>query len=95
MGHWAMQPQRVNSTSTPGSSHFLETHWQRDNADVVSLTLKTAENQSTGLVEYSKAWELDLKYSFPWQSNIVSLGAYLGKDSYGEDFRQLTLSWEL
>lgn len=94
MGHWALQPQRVNSTATSGKSHFIETHWQRENSDVLSLTFKSSENQDTSEISYSNSWELDLKYSFPWHSNIVSIGTYLGKDSYGEEFRQITVSWE-
>ena len=95
LGHWAMQPQRENSTATAGQSHLIETHWQSTNSDVISMTLKTSENQDTNLTDYSNAWELDLKYTFPWQSHTVSIGTYIGKDSYGENFKQLTASWEL
>ncbi len=94
MGHWAMQPQRSALTATPGNSHYLESHWQRINDHVLSLKLKTSENTSTSAVEYINAWELELQYSMPLRSNIFSAGIYIGRDSFGEDFSQLNLSWE-
>ena len=95
LGHWAMQPQRELKTATPGNTHFLQMYWQFNSNDIFSTTLRTAHLQSTTQVNYSDAWELKLDYSTSWHSHIVTMGIYLGQDSFGENFSQLNLSWEL
>lgn len=94
-GHWAMQPQREMNTATPGSSHFVNLHWQLENDSVISTTIKTSELESTNSTLYSDAWELNLDYSIPWNSNIITLGVYLGEDNFGESFSQVNVKWEL
>ncbi len=94
MGHWAMQPQRELGTATPGISHFIETFWQLENDSVLSIELKTSELESTANVIYQEAWELTLDYSIPWKGHILTIGTYLGEDSFGERFSQVKLRWE-
>ena len=95
VGHWAMQPQRENNTATSGSSNFLKLHWQLENDDVISTTIKTSTLESTSSVEYTDAWELNLDYSVPWDGNIVTFGLYTGEDNFGETFSQVKVSWEM
>ncbi len=95
LGHWAMQPQRERNTSTPGRSHYLETFWQLENDSVLSVELKTSELESTTNVIYQDAWELNLDYSIPWRGHILTIGTYMGEDSFGERFSQVKVRWEL
>lgn len=92
LGHWAMQPQRTLGTATPGSSHYLQTHWQLENYSVLSVEIKTSELES---INYSDAWELTLDYSIPWKGHILTIGTYLGEDNFGERFSQVKVRWEL
>ncbi|MBV1911574.1 MAG: capsule assembly Wzi family protein, partial [Kangiellaceae bacterium] len=95
LGHWAMQPQREMNTTTPGLSHYLKTQWQFGNDHLLSTQLRYSELQSTPTINFSNAWEINLDYTIPWESDIVTLGAYFGEDSFGEKFSQVSLTWEI
>lgn len=95
MGHWAMQPQRALGTATPGKSQFMQAYWQLENDSVISVEIKTSELERTTDVIYQDAWELNLDYSMPWEGHILTIGTFLGEDSFGERFSQVKVRWEL
>lgn len=94
MGHWAMQEQRELGTTQPGTAHFIKTQWQRNNDHIVSVIVRLAEHEDTETIDFKDVWELQLDYVIPWRSRTVTFGVYMGQDSFGEDFSQISLSME-
>ena len=89
LGHWAMQAQHDSGTAAPGESHFLKSHWQTSWQHVVSVSIRGAEHQSR---QYDDYWDIDIDYSFPVNEHLFSVGAYFGKDNFGESFAELSIS---
>jgi hypothetical protein len=89
LGHWAMQAQHDSGTAAPGKSHFLKSHWQTSWQHLVSVSIRGAEHQSH---QYDDYWDIDIDYSFPVNEHLFSVGAYFGKDNFGESFAELSIS---
>ena len=89
LGHWAMQAQHDRKTSAPGESHFLKTHWQTSWQHIVSVSIRMAEHQD---LQYDGSWDVDIDYSFPIKEHLFSVGAYFGRDDFGENFAELNIS---
>ncbi len=94
LGHWAMQTQRELDLAVEGTSYFAKTQWQRANDHVVIATVRTAKHQDVAAYDFEERWELELDYVFPWRKRIVTMGAYLGTDDFGNDFSQFRMSIE-
>lgn len=95
-GHWAMQIQRDEDIdkASAGSSHFIKTQWQRNNDHIISAVVRMSEHEDAGSIVFKDAWELQLDYVIPWRTRIVTFGVYLGEDSLGENFSQVSFSVE-
>jgi len=94
LGNWAMQAQREADTAVFGTSHYLNAQWEQESGNVISAALRLAEHQDTNLVDFERAWELDLNYVFQWQKHLVTIGTYTGKDNFGDSFSQVKISLE-
>lgn len=94
LGHWAMQNQRDLGTAVEGTSHFFKSQWQLPKDHVVSLSARTAEHQDVGDVDFFDSWSVELNYSLPINTHILSLSAFVGTNNLGEDFSRFSVSLE-
>ncbi|MFL0801931.1 MAG: capsule assembly Wzi family protein [Agarilytica sp.] len=94
LGHWAMQTQRDLDIAVEGTSYFAKGQWQRSNDHVVIANVRTAKYLDTGVYDFDERWEVELDYVFPWRKRVVTIGAYFGKDDFGEEFSQFRMSIE-
>ncbi len=94
MGHWAMQTQRENGTTTEGTSYYTKLQWQRSNDHIITTTLRASEHVPTSQAAYEEGWEAQIDYVFPWRKRIVTVGVHAGKDNFGNDFNLVNFSME-
>lgn len=94
VGHWAMQVQRERDTTVAGTSHFIKAQWQQSNDHIISAVVRMSGHEDAGSVIFKDAWELQLDYVIPWRTRIVTFGVYVGEDSLGESFSQVSFTVE-
>ena len=97
LGNWALQGQRLGALAgetTEGNSHFIKTQWQTSFDHIISALVRVSDHEDTANFEYQQGWELEVDYSIPVGTHVLTFGAYTGKDNFGEDFAQFKLSLE-
>lgn len=94
LGHWALQVQRDQGTAVEGSSHFLSSQWQTPKDHFVSALVRFSDHQDTANVDFEQAWEVELGYTIPLNTHLLTLGAYWGNDALGDNFTRVKMSFE-
>lgn len=92
MGHWwgSMKDPKDGIGGESGSVRF---DWQNSNNSQVSMLYRTANFNNSSFADYQQAHEIELKYTTVMESGFLGLTLYLGKNNYGEDFIQTSLSY--
>ncbi len=94
LGHWAMQDQRDLNTALEGSSHFFKMQWQLPKDHVLVTSIRFADHEDVGEIDYRESWSLAIDYSIPLNTSVFTMGAFVGKNNLDQDFSRFSVSVE-
>jgi len=88
IGHWFGDARQLND-AVGGQSHLLRLGWQPDFGGVAEVRYRTLANEEYSGVDYSRAHDLTLRYSYPWRSVMLGGEIQVGRDVFGEDYSRI------
>lgn len=89
IGHWAGDDREFND-GVGGQSHMLQLGWQSASGALTELRYRTLANEDYSTVDYERAHDVTLGYSWPWRPFFVGAELQFGRDVFGEDFGRLS-----
>jgi len=92
MGHWwgSMKDPKDGVGGEAGSIRF---DWQNSSKSQVSMLYRTANFNNSRYADYQQAHELEVKYTHIIGSGFVIGKLYLGRNNYGDNFVQTSVSY--
>ena len=92
MGHWwgSMKDPKDEVGGEAGSIRF---DWQNSSESQITLMYRTAVFNNSSIADYQQAHELEIKYTRVIESGFLGAKLYLGKNNYGENFVQTSVSY--
>lgn len=90
IGHWGAG-ERLLKHDTPATAHmFSINYWLFDNQNI-DITLRMVENDDLSDYAYEKGYSADIRYSYITDAGIWGGRAYVGQDTFGDDFYRVSL----
>jgi hypothetical protein len=85
IGHWGGDA-RAPGDAVGALSQMLRIGWQPKFGGTLDLRLRTLSNESYGAVDYERAYNATLRYSYPVGQFDIGAEIFAGKDVFGESF---------
>lgn len=92
MGHWWGTRKDPND-GVGGEAGSIRLDWQNSSESQISFLYRTANFNKSPYANYQQSHELELKYTRIISSGFLGLKVYLGKNNYGDNFVQTSLSY--
>jgi len=91
VGHW-FGDQRKFSDDAGGTSQMLRVGWQLESGDYMSAIYRTLKNDSYTTIDYKRMHQIGLRYSHPWNGQLIGMQLVSGRDVFGEWYACLSAS---
>lgn len=88
IGHW-FADNRSSRDAVGGQSHMLRLGWEPGFGGVAELRYRTLANETYSGVDYSRAHDVALRYSYPFRQFLVGGEINVGRDVFGEDYSRV------
>jgi len=92
MGHW-WGTRKDPKDNVGGEAGSIRLDWQNSTESQISFLYRTANFNKSSFANYKQSHELELKYTRVINSGFLGLKFYLGKNNYGDNFIQTSLSY--
>ena len=88
IGHW-FGDQRQFNDGVGGQSHMIRVGWEPTFGGVAQFKYRTVQNAGYSNVDYSRAHDFSLRYSYPWRELLVGGEVNVGRDVFGERYSRI------
>jgi len=88
IGHWFGDERQFNN-DVGGQSHMVRVGWEPRFGGVAELRYRTLANENYTTVQYSRAHDLTVRYSYPWRSMLVGGELNSGRDVFAERYSRI------
>ncbi len=92
MGHW-WGSLKVPEDRVGGEAGSIRFDWQNTNDSQLSILYRAANFNNSSFADYQVSHEIEFKYSKVVESGFLGLKLYLGKNNYGDNFLQTSVSY--
>jgi len=76
-----------------GEAGSIRFDWQNTNDSQLSILYRAANFNNSSFADYQVSHEIEFKYSKVVESGFLGLKLYLGKNNYGDNFLQTSVSY--
>lgn len=88
IGHWGADQREFND-GVGAQSHLVRLGWEPGFGGLFQIRARTLANADYSAVEYQRAYDLSLSYSWPIKGFTVGAEVMAGRDVYGESFSRI------
>jgi len=88
IGHWGADQRRFND-AVGAQSHLVRVGWEPSFGGLLQLRARTLANEDYSGVDYRRAYDLTVDYSWPIRGFTVGAEIMSGRDVYGESFSRI------
>ncbi len=92
MGHW-WGNMKAPKDSLGGEAGSVRFDWQNSDESHISILYRIANFNNSYIEDYQLAQELEIKYTLAVESGFLGAKLYLGRNNYGENFVQTSVSY--
>ena len=85
IGHWFGDERQAND-AVGGQSHMVRVGWEPGFGGVAEFRYRTLANATYSGVDYSRAQDLTLRYSYPWRDMLIGGEINVGRDVFAEHY---------
>jgi hypothetical protein len=90
LGHWGAD-DRAFGDDVGAQSHMVRVGWDPSFGGSMEVRYRTLQNESYSAVDYHRAHDVSLRYSYPLSSFTLGAEATTGRDVFGESFSRFAL----
>jgi hypothetical protein len=89
LGHWGADHRVVND-GVGARSAMARLGWLPRLGGMIEATYRSIDNEDYGAADYQRGWNLELRYSRPWQQFLLGGEIQVGEDVFGESYSRIS-----